>query len=279
MALPSESAVTPESDIDEHGAPPASMAPSHRVAAWHPSSVPPPREDAALGAVLDILLAAAHADGEMCAREARSIRQIMARLLAADCPEWVEERIRTFDVAGFSLDRAIEELRGFLPEHRRHVVEAVREVCDANHAYDIEEERYLLGVVLALSLTREDADDLVFDAADGVHGTAKRIFDVVFSSAALFAIWMLVLEKSPWPTLTLVVSLEAIFLSTFVMIGQNRQAAFQQAKADHDFQESELELKTNTELTREIHRLTGELHRRVLGAEGAGSSGNSAPAT
>jgi uncharacterized membrane protein len=45
----------------------------------------------------------------------------------------------------------------------------------------------------------------------------------VWLHAALFAIWMLVLEKSPWPTLTLVVSLEAIFLSTFVMIGQNRQ--------------------------------------------------------
>jgi uncharacterized membrane protein len=36
--------------------------------------------------------------------------------------------------------------------------------------------------------------------------------------AALFAVWMLVFEKSPWPTLTLIVSLEAIFLSTFVMI-------------------------------------------------------------
>jgi uncharacterized membrane protein len=46
------------------------------------------------------------------------------------------------------------------------------------------------------------------------------------------------------------VSLEAIVLSTFVMIGQNRQAAFQQAKADHDFNEQELERKTNTELTR-----------------------------
>ena len=46
---------------------------------------------------------------------------------------------------------------------------------------------------------------------------------------------MLFFEKSPWPTLTLVVSLEAIFLSTFVMIGQNRQAGFAQAKADHDF--------------------------------------------
>ena len=36
------------------------------------------------------------------------------------------------------------------------------------------------------------------------------------------------------------------------MIGQNRQAVFAKAKADHDFNESELELKTNTELTRQI---------------------------
>jgi uncharacterized membrane protein len=79
-----------------------------------------------------------------------------------------------------------------------------------------------------------------------------------------FAAWMLFAERSPWPTLTLAVSLEAIFLSTFVMIGQNRAAAFQQAKADHDFNEQELELKTNTQLTREIHQLTTELHRRVI---------------
>ena len=51
----------------------------------------------------------------------------------------------------------------------------------------------------------------------------------------------------------------------FVMIGQNRQAAFQQAKADHDFEAQELELKTNTELTRQIHVLTEELHRRFIG--------------
>lgn len=96
----------------------------------------------------------------------------------------------------------------------------------------------------------------------------------VWIHAALFAVWMLVLERSPWPTLTLVVSLEAIFLSTFVMIGQNRQASFQQAKADHDFEAQELELKTNTELTREIHTLTTELHRRLIGSSpsGAGAS-------
>ena len=89
----------------------------------------------------------------------------------------------------------------------------------------------------------------------------------VFLHAVLFAVWMLFFERSPWPTLTLAVSLEAIFLSTFVMIGQNRQAAFQQSKADHDFETEELELKTNTELTRQIHLLTTELHNRVMGAQ------------
>jgi hypothetical protein len=52
---------------------------------------------------------------------------------------------------------------------------------------------------------------------------------------------------------------EAIFLSTFVMIGQNRQSAFQQATTDPDFNEHELELKTNTKLTRALHTLTTEM--------------------
>ncbi|RDI63325.1 DUF1003 domain-containing protein [Nocardia pseudobrasiliensis] len=88
----------------------------------------------------------------------------------------------------------------------------------------------------------------------------------VYIHAVGFTLWMLFVERNPWPTLTLAVSLEAIFLSTFVMIGQNRQAQFQQMKADHDFNEQELELKTNTELTRAIHRMTAELHRRLVEA-------------
>ena len=65
----------------------------------------------------------------------------------------------------------------------------------------------------------------------------------VLMHVALFAVWIVLMEKYPWPILALVVSLEAIFLSTFVMIGQNRQAAFQQAKADHDFVAQELKSK------------------------------------
>ena len=87
----------------------------------------------------------------------------------------------------------------------------------------------------------------------------------VYLHAFVFAAWMVFFERSPWPTLTLVVSLEAIFLSTFVMIGQNRQSSFQQAKADHDFTEEEQELKLNTALTREIRELTREVHAQIVG--------------
>lgn len=96
----------------------------------------------------------------------------------------------------------------------------------------------------------------------------------VYLHMAVFAFWMLVLEKSPWPTLTLIVSLEAIFLSTFVMIGQNRQADFQQRKADHDFVANELELRNNTDLTRQVAELTREIHRNVCGPHGPDESGS-----
>jgi uncharacterized membrane protein len=87
----------------------------------------------------------------------------------------------------------------------------------------------------------------------------------VYLHVVLFAAWMLVFEKSPWPTLTLIVSLEAIFLSTFVMIGQNRQGAFQQAKADRDYADVNRLLVENTNLTRAIHRLTQEVHEHIVG--------------
>jgi len=112
--------------------------------------------------------------------------------------------------------------------------------------------------------------DLQLRIADLITAFAGSML-FVYLHAVLFAIWMLLVEKDPWPKLTLVVSLEAIFLSTFVMIGQNRQAAFQQAKAEHDFTEQELELKTNTELTKQIHTLTTELHRRLIGEAPAGN--------
>jgi len=109
------------------------------------------------------------------------------------------------------------------------------------------------------------AADVQLRIADAITSFAGSM-NFVYIHAAIFAIWMLFIERNPWPKLTLIVSLEAIFLSTFVMIGQNRQAAFQQAKADRDFVEQEQELKTNTDVTNAIHALTKEIHARVTSA-------------
>src|SRR6266487_6685719 len=123
-------------------------------------------------------------------------------------------------------------------------------------------------VVLAVAEKR--AADVQLKIADTITRLAGSMA-FVYLHVVLFGVWMLVIEKSPWPTLTLIVSLEAIFLSTFVMIGQNRAAAFQQAKADHDFIAQEQELHINTDLTRQIHELTLQIHAITVSASGGSS--------
>ena len=117
---------------------------------------------------------------------------------------------------------------------------------------------------VVVRLDAERAAEFELRLADRITAFAGSM-KFVYLHVLAFGFWMLVVERSPWPTLTLMVSLEAIFLTSFVMIGQNRQATFQQAKADHDFVEEVQELKLNTELTREIRGLTRELHEHALG--------------
>ena len=125
-----------------------------------------------------------------------------------------------------------------------------------------------------VSQWQKRANDTQLRIADKITSFAGSM-NFVYLHAAIFALWMLVFERSPWPTLTLIVSLEAIFLSTFVMIGQNRQGAFQQAKADRDYADVNRLLLENTNLTREIEQLTVELHQRVFDpAPGSGATGS-----
>ena len=120
---------------------------------------------------------------------------------------------------------------------------------------------------VVVRLNAERAAEFELQLADRITAFAGSM-KFVYLHVLAFGFWMLLVERSPWPTLTLMVSLEAIFLTSFVMIGQNRQATFQQEKADHDFVEEVQELKLNTELTREIHQFTRDLHEHVLGNPG-----------
>jgi uncharacterized membrane protein len=70
-------------------------------------------------------------------------------------------------------------------------------------------------------------------------------------------------EHYPFGLLTMIVSLEAIFLSTFVMISQNRADAKRQVIADQQWQTVEHEDRQNQELlelSRQILDLTNAIH-------------------
>jgi uncharacterized membrane protein len=120
-----------------------------------------------------------------------------------------------------------------------------------------------------IQVAEERASHAQVRVADTITKFAGSM-NFVYIHALIFGFWcatgLLGADKFPFNFLTMSVSLEAIFLSTFVMIGQNRQADYAQAKADHDFHEQDALLQENTELTRTIHQLTQELHAHLVGA-------------
>jgi uncharacterized membrane protein len=79
-----------------------------------------------------------------------------------------------------------------------------------------------------------------------------------------FGSWIVFrVEHYPYGLLTMIVSLEAIFLSTFVMISQNRADAKRQVVADQQWQTVKEEDKQNEELldlSRQILELTKAVH-------------------
>src|SRR6266508_4758544 len=86
----------------------------------------------------------------------------------------------------------------------------------------------------------------------------------VYIHVIWFASWIgFGVEKYPYGLLTMIVSLEAIFLSTFVMISQNRADAKQQVVADQQWQTVQEEDHQNRELldlSNQILALTREVH-------------------
>jgi uncharacterized membrane protein len=79
-----------------------------------------------------------------------------------------------------------------------------------------------------------------------------------------FAVWIILgIEGYPFGLLTMIVSLEATFLSTFVMISQNRADFKRQAAADQQWkmvQEEDQQNKQLIELSNQILELTKAVH-------------------
>jgi uncharacterized membrane protein len=99
--------------------------------------------------------------------------------------------------------------------------------------------------------------------ADAVTAFAGSML-FVYVHIVWFAIWVaLPVEKYPFGLLTMIVSLEAIFLSTFVMISQNRADARRQVFADQQYKMIEEERQQNLLMIEQNKRIE-ELDKSIL---------------
>jgi uncharacterized membrane protein len=126
---------------------------------------------------------------------------------------------------------------------------------------------------------------LLKDAEHRAENAQNRIADKItaFSGSMAFVYLHLIwfscwigfgVEKYPFGLLTMIVSLEAIFLSTFVMISQNRADAKRQVLADEQWRTVQEEDKQNRELldlSKQILDLTKEVHTYYRSTSGPAS--------
>jgi len=114
----------------------------------------------------------------------------------------------------------------------------------------------------------ENAQDRIADRITVFAGSMA----FVYIHIVWFGTWIgLGVEKYPYGLLTMIVSLEAIFLSTFVMISQNRADAKRQVVADLQWQTVQEEDKQNEQLldlSNQILELTKAVHAYAAAREG-----------
>jgi uncharacterized membrane protein len=113
----------------------------------------------------------------------------------------------------------------------------------------------------------EDAQNRVADAITRFAGSMT----FVYLHVIWFACWIgFGVEHYPYGLLTMIVSLEAIFLSTFVMISQNRADERRQALADHEWEFVQMEERQNEtllDLSNQILELTKAIHAMTAGKQ------------
>ncbi|HEY1696132.1 MAG TPA: DUF1003 domain-containing protein [Polyangiaceae bacterium] len=141
-----------------------------------------------------------------------------------------------------------------------------------------------------------DASEVEEDKRTAVMKTADWISDFsgslpfLFIHCVLFFVWVVLntgplartrlggWDPFPYGLLTMAVSLEAIILSVFVLLSQNRQASRERVRNEVEYQvnlKAELEV---AELHRKVDDLQGELLSRLARIEKASTRPPSAPA-
>jgi uncharacterized membrane protein len=117
----------------------------------------------------------------------------------------------------------------------------------------------------------QDFENRIADAITEFAGSMRFVYLHIIWFAAWF---ILGVEEYPYGLLTMIVSLESIFLSTFVMISQNRGDERRQVLADDRWRTVQHQEEQNDELLRTTAEILG-LARDIRAANGHEAGGAS----
>jgi uncharacterized membrane protein len=173
-------------------------------------------------------------------------------------------------VTTLALER--DEFFDFLQKHPHAAIDVLTVIGQRLHRTDS---------LLRLSVSR-NVNEIIDDQLTIGQRIADAIADFsgsmpfLFGNATIFIVWLLwnqpwfplpSFDPAPYGLLTMVVSLEAIFLSIFVLISQNRQSAKDRISADIDHkvnEKAELEVGLVLQRLDELQQSMHHQHREHL---------------
>ena len=175
--------------------------------------------------------------------------------------------VATQDTEALRLDRG--HLSQFLQAHPEAAMDLLAAM---GRRLRVSSERLRHTATRNVNEESEDKRTAVQKAADWIAGFAGSI-PFLLLHVVWFGVWMFInavklpglpqFDPFPFGFLTLAVSLEAIFLSVFVLLSQNRQAAKDHVRSDVEY---DVNLKAELEIAHlheKLDRLTGDVLARL----------------
>lgn len=118
--------------------------------------------------IADILMAAAHADGDVQKVEGSAVREVVKGLAGGTIPKDLAARIEGFKLASFDLTQAAAALKLGDAAARKDLLQLVARVTESDEVHDLEESDFIVRVAKAIGASREEYAGLTITLEESV---------------------------------------------------------------------------------------------------------------
>ncbi len=128
--------------------------------------------------IADLMMGAAYADKRLDGREVDEVKRLLAGIMEVDAiGDEMTERIATFNHQKFDPVKVVQALGLSDDEEKRHLVEMIAAVTEADEEVDLDESEYLEKVAEALEMPRTTFTDLTVEVleVENLKQAAKKL--------------------------------------------------------------------------------------------------------